>query len=77
MEKLTEREILIQPRNSDIVLWEKSMRRVRKGFTEAVVFKLSQEAQERAHQKGKVVREGCSRQRERLVQRRRAYKQRG
>lgn len=77
MEKLTEREILIQPRNGSIVLWQKSMRRVRKGFTEAVAFKLSQEALERAHQKEEAVREGCSRQRERHVQTHRACNQRG
>lgn len=77
MKKLTEREILIQPRNRDIVLWEKSTRRVRKGFTEAVAFKLRQEALERAHQKEKAVREGCSRQRERHVRRHRACNPRG
>lgn len=77
MEKLTEREILIQPRNGDIVLWQKSTRRVRKGFTEAVAFKLSQEALERAHQKEEAVREECSRQRERHVRTHRACNQRG
>lgn len=53
------------------------MLRDRKGFTEAVVFKLNQEAQDRAAQKEKGIRERPPRQREQHVQRHRAYSQCG